>query len=329
MRIFGGERLQKWMERLNVPEDEPIGAPIVSRSIENAQKRVEGHNFDIRKHLLDYDDVMNKQRKTIYQLRREILEGNSLDEIIIEYLGDVTSHHLDTFAPEGVPFDQWDLDGLKAALQQQFAIVVEFDTSDGAISSERLTDLCKEAIKTAFEKQKQRLGPYYDQIKKMVLLQTIDTKWKDHLQTVDHLRENVSLRGYAQKDPLIEYKKEAFAAFELMDTAIKTETIEKLFKIQIVAERAGELEEDLGFGSGTNDYEMSGGDELESFEPSIYKNRQQEQMAMNAGPAGQTAGGPPQKPEEPYVRSGEKVGRNDPCPCGSGKKYKKCHGANN
>ena len=147
----------------------------------------------------------------------------------------------------------------------------------------------------------------------MILLQTIDIKWKDHLQTVDHIREGVSLRGYAQKDPLIEYKKEAYAAFEVMDHAIKTETLEKLFKVQIVADRAGELEDDMGYGRRPSQMEMSGGEDLDNF-----KSLQQRRGAMQA---------PQRKSTTPFVRSDKKLGRNDPCYCGSGKKYKKCHGS--
>ncbi len=325
MRIFAGERLQKWMDRLNHPDDEPIEARMISKSIEGAQRRVEGHNFDIRKQLIDYDDVMNQQRKTIYSLRREILEGEKIDDIIREYLGDVTSHLLDLHAPESAKPQEWDLEGLEKALTQQFGIVSKLGLTNGSLNSDGLNEKMKELIGGAFEAQKSRLGHLYDQVKKMILLQTIDGKWKDHLQSIDHLREGIHLRGFAQKDPLVEYKKEAFAAFEQVDMSIKSESLEKLFKIQIVAERAGELEEDLGYGE-MDHFEMSGGEEVDGFSGLTPQQQGFSQGGSMPGPMG----GPPprQRSVEPYVRTEEKVGRNDPCPCGSGKKYKKCHGKN-
>lgn len=316
MRIFGGEKLQKIMNRLNVPDDEPIVSSMASRAIEGAQKKVEGHNFDIRKHLIDYDDVMNQQRKTIYSLRRQVLEGENISNIVREYLGEVTSVLLDKYAPETEPAKNWSLQGLATGLHRQFGVDTISLSKQADWTSENLTEKVKTLIGDHFEAQKEHLGGYYDQIQKMVLLQTIDHKWKDHLQIVDHIREGVSLRGYAQKDPLIEYKKEAYAAFETMDHSIKTETLEKLFKIQIVAERANELKDDLGYGSDDTHKEMSGGEALGSFNPGLLS---------KAPPRGQGFR-PPVKSTTPIVRTREKVGRNDPCFCGSGKKYKKCHG---
>ena len=313
MRIFGGERIQKIMNRLNVPDDEPIAANMVSRAIENAQKKVEGHNFDIRKHLIDYDNVMNQQRKTIYSLRRQILDGGDMDTIIKEYLGEVTSTLLDQYAPETEDFKTWKVEELGAALFQQFGVHFLVD-NDRVWTSEELTSQVKVLIGDHFEAQKKHLDVHYHQIQKMILLQTIDLKWKDHLQTVDHIREGVSLRGYAQKDPLIEYKKEAYAAFESMDHTIKTETLEKLFKVQIVAERANALKEDLGYGEESSQMEMSGGEAVESF------------RSLSRTPEGGQQGRGPMRPTTPFVRRHQKIGRNDPCFCGSGKKYKKCHG---
>ena len=309
MRIFGGDRIQKIMNRMKFPEDEPIVSSMVSKAIEGAQKKVEGHNFDIRKHLIDYDDVMNKQRKTIYSLRRQILDGDNIETILKEYLGEVTSLLLDQYAPESKQQKDWDLEGLNAALYQQFG--TSLPEEDKGWTSEALTQEVKSLIGDHFEHQKNHLDVYYDQIKKMILLQTIDIKWKDHLQTVDHIREGVSLRGYAQKDPLIEYKKEAYAAFEVMDHTIKTETIEKLFKVQIVADRANALEDDMGYGRRPSQMEMSGGEDLDNFK-SLQRRRQMQASQR--------------KSTTPFVRSDKRLGRNDPCHCGSGKKYKKCHG---
>ena len=307
MRIFGGERIKNIMNRFfKVPDDDPITAPMVSRAIEGAQRKVEGHNFDIRKHLIDYDDVMNQQRQTVYLLRKQVLDGKNTEFIIKEYLGELTSFILDQYAPEGVPPDRWDKEGFSKTTTKIFGVNVDISNIN---DPNKLTQIIKEEIKTAYENQKSSLGVHYDNIKKIVMLQTIDNKFKDHLQIVDHIRESVSLRGYAQKDPLIEYKKEAFAAFEAVDYSIKKEVIEKLFKIQLVAP---ENIESLGEKNLKNITLSSKGPLNSSFDETLpFKN-------VNR---------PQKKSKTPVVREVSKVGRNDPCPCGSGKKYKKCHGA--
>jgi preprotein translocase subunit SecA len=238
MRKFNGERIQKIMTTLNVPDDEPIMAGMVTRSIESAQRRVEGHNFDIRKHLLEYDDVMNKQRQVIYGLRREVLMGEGVDGIIREMLGDVTSTILDANADERARREEWNLEGLKVALIAQFNAILELaDNEIKLITALQLTERVKDAVSTVLERQKAHLGPYLPQVEKMLLLQSIDQRWKEHLQRVDQLREWINLRAYAQKDPLVEYKKEAFQMFEEMNVIIKTDTLEKLFRIQLVMQQ--------------------------------------------------------------------------------------------
>lgn len=307
MRIFNGERLQKIMNTLKMPDDEPIVAPMVSRAIESAQRKVEGHNFEIRKHLLDYDDVMNKQRSSIYGLRREVLEGENVEQIVKDILSEVTSTILENFASESAQKETWDLEGLKTALRQQFGIKVDLEDQD-------VDEIVMNAIKETLEKQKEQLGEMFEQIQKMLLLQTIDQKWKEHLQRIDHLKEGINLRAYAQKDPLIEYKKEAFRAFEEMDFSIKSEVLEKLFKIQLVQRDQNITKEDFGLGH----------------EPSLsMSHREVEAFGSDMAPPesqGGTMRG--EKPSSPFVRTEKKVGRNDPCPCGSGKKFKKCHGRN-
>lgn len=232
MRIFNGERIQKIMDTLNVPEDEPITAGMVSRAIEGAQRKVEAHNFDIRKHLLDYDNVMNQQRLAIYGMRKDILEGKDLERTVLDMMGDVTSALLDQFIPEDVKPDLWDLKGLNTAVQQQFGISEDFAVKKW--SQNEITEYISKKVKTIYDDQKQKLAQFFEQVEKMILLQTIDQRWKEHLQLIDHLKEGIGLRGYAQKDPLIEYKKEAFAAFENLNHVIRAESIEKLFKIQLV-----------------------------------------------------------------------------------------------
>jgi preprotein translocase subunit SecA len=235
MRIFNGERIQKIMGMLNIPDDEPITAKMVTRSIEGAQRKVEGHHFEVRKNLLDYDNVMNLQRQAIYTMRRNILEGKNIERTVLDMLGDVTSVILDHFIPEGAKRDQWSLEGLNNALQQQFGLRLDFSPDQ---NQETITQAVGQSVKTIFDRQKSTMGPFFEQILKMVLLQAIDQRWKEHLLVIDKLKEGINLRGYAQKDPIIEYKKEAFSAFEKLNDIIKSDVIEKLMKVQIVAQQA-------------------------------------------------------------------------------------------
>lgn len=239
MRKFNGEKIQKIMDMLKVPDDEPITARMVTNSIEGAQRKVEGHNFDIRKHLLDYDDVMNKQRTAIYSIRRDVLEGEKIDEIIREQLSDLVSHMLDLYLPEGSKKQDWNLEGLRVAVMQQFGVKIDFAAS-GDLTAEKIIEDVSAAVKRALESQAAHLGPYLQQVQKMILLQAIDQRWKEHLQRIDQLREWINLRAYAQKDPLIEYKQEAFKMFEEMNFLVKSETLEKLFKIQLVMQPSAE-----------------------------------------------------------------------------------------
>ena len=336
MRIFNGERIQKIMNMMNVPEDEPIVAPMVTRSIEGAQKKVEGHNFDIRKHLLEYDDVMNKQRNVIYGLRREVLEGKRLDAISKEFLAEVTTHLLDTYCDEKLKIAMWDLEGLEKALHQQFGIHLRFS---GALSKENLTsdslvDAIRKDVTAVYDRQKEKLGPTWDQIRKFILLQTIDHRWKEHLQQIDQIKEGINLRAYAQKDPLIEYKKEAFNAFASMDYSVKSETVEKMLKVEMVPQDGGiDLESELrNQAPDMNQMVLQHGGPEEAEPPRAERARAQRRDGeVSSSPGGQMeynpfAGRGKPRIQETVRNEGPKVGRNDPCPCGSGKKYKKCHG---
>ena len=249
MRIFNGERIQKIMNTLNVPEDEPIEANMVSRAIEGAQRKVEGYNFDIRKHLLEYDDVMNKQRHIIYKKRKEVLEGKKIERILLDMLGDVLSDLLDTFCKEDTNFSDWDFKSLSVNLIQQFGINID-NLKKENMSAEQFVDALQKAVKEVYEKQKNYLGEHTEEIQKFILLQQIDTHWKNHLQNIDHMKEGVNLRAYAQKDPLIEYKKESFKLFETMDLAIKKATIETLLKIQLRSH--DDMAQDMFFHENTN-----------------------------------------------------------------------------
>lgn len=321
MRIFNGERLQKIMNMLDVPDDEPITARMVSNAIEGAQKKVEAHNFDIRKHLLEFDDVMNQQRSLVYGLRRRILENQAVDSVIMEMLSDVTSGILDVHVPADSKSKHWDLKGLSVAMQQQFGAAIEFAKPE-ALTVDQIVAAVRDIVKTTLDKQKEKLGPYFDHLQKMILLQTIDVRWKEHLARVDHLKEGINLRAYAQKDPLLEYKKEAFRAFEEMNQFVRTETIEKLFKVQLMSP---DQAQDIEIESELDSSKLSYNNPAEQIEnpPTIDTGG----AMMSSGPTIRPQRNQPREPVT-FKREEPKVGRNDPCPCGSGKKYKKCHGTN-
>jgi preprotein translocase subunit SecA len=233
MRIFNGERIQKIMTMLNIPEEEPITHKMVTNAIEGAQRKVEGHHFDVRKSLLDFDNVMNMQRNAIYKMRRQILEGQQIERSLLDMLGDVVSVILDTHLPQDAKTSDWNLEGLNAALMTQFGFQLELNSS---ISIEKIQDDITSRVKKVFEHQKQSMGPFFEQISKMIMLNAIDQRWKEHLYTIDKVKEGINLRAYGQKDPLIEYKKEAFTAFEYLSNIIKTDTIEKIMRVQLVAD---------------------------------------------------------------------------------------------
>jgi preprotein translocase subunit SecA len=242
MRIFNGERIQKIMNMLNIPEEEPITHKMVTNAIEGAQRKVEGHNFDIRKHLLDYDDVMNQQRNAIYKLRRQILEGKDIERTVLDMLGDVVSVMLDTFIPEDSKETDWNLDGLNNFLTQHFGFKLDFGQTQGA---KNIQSAISENVKKIFEHQKKSMGPYFERICTMIMLNAIDQRWKEHLYRIDKVKEGINLRAYGQKDPLIEYKKEAFKEFEVLNNIIKNETVEKVMRVQLVQESAQEAIESL------------------------------------------------------------------------------------
>jgi preprotein translocase subunit SecA len=252
MRIFNGERMKSLMKTLKVDEDEPLEARMVSKAIENSQKKVEGHNFDIRKHLLDFDDVMNQQRGMVYSIRRDVLQDIDVERKVLDMMGDRTSDLLEAFIPDEIKKETWDLEGLNTSLQKQFGI--ELNLSEQSSSAE-ITSQVSAAVKAAYEDQKDNLKELFPRIRKIIYLQTIDTQWKDHLKTVDQLKEGINLRAFAQKDPLVEYKKEAFMAFEEMNRQIQEETIEKIFKVSVVAPE--DMEDVLDEEDGDYEYEGS------------------------------------------------------------------------
>ncbi len=293
LRIFGGERITGIMEKLGMEEGEPIENRLISRAIENAQAKVEGHNFDIRKQLLEYDDVMNQQREVIYRQRREALNGKSLKPVIEEMIGDKAEEIAYTYSDEKTLPEEWDWKGLNKAVFKQFNFRlngVDADTLDG-LTRDGLGQMIADACFKEYEQREAAVGAEdFRHLERIIMLQTVDNLWKDHLLTMDHLKEGIGLRGYAQQDPLIIYKKEGFELFQDMIARIKEETVGILFRIHISEPKKIEdlrqpKEQNLIF---------SGGEE------------------------------PSRK--NPAKRAQNKVGRNAPCPCGSGKKFKKCCG---
>ncbi|MGD0886961.1 MAG: preprotein translocase subunit SecA [Thermodesulfovibrionales bacterium] len=289
MRIFGSDRISGLMSRLGMEEDIPIENKMVSRAIENAQKRVEAHNFDIRKHLIEYDDIMNKQRTEIYGFRREILLGAGLKERLFNLIDDVVDELLGIYCPEDRHSEEWDMKGLKDSFYGIFSVPV-LDTPADDIHGLRasLATLARDA----YERKETDVGSdMMRYLEKVMFLQVLDAQWKDHLLAMDHLKEGIGLRGYGQRDPLTEYKKEAFDMFAELTDRISMDALSRLFKIQ--------LKEDEGV------------------------KRQQilprQTIRYNRGEGSEAS--------QPASR-GKKIGRNEPCPCGSGKKYKKCCGVN-
>lgn len=294
LRIFGGERITGIMERLGMQEGEPIEHSLISRAIENAQAKVEGHNFDIRKHLLEYDDVMNQQREVIYKQRREALNGEHIKEAIIDIISEKSEEIAYLFADDRKPPNDWDLNGLKDSVFKQFNYQFEkFDGHlDNGLNAEKLSELIFNASLDLYKKKESIIGADdFRQLERFIMLQTVDNLWKDHLLSMDHLKEGIGLRGYAQQNPLLVYKKEGFEMFQDMISRIKDETIGLLFRVQI---SESEMVKD-------------------------YQQKNDRQMIFSSGEE------PSNK--KPVKREGEKIGRNAPCPCGSGKKYKKCCGA--
>jgi preprotein translocase subunit SecA len=344
MRIFGGERVKALMFRLGMTEGVPIESGLISRRIENAQKSVEAQNFDARKHLLEYDDVMNKQRETIYGIRRSALEGKDQRDYVLGIAEDVARELVNTFCPREQHPDQWNTTQFLAEMNAQFGIDAKAAGADpGTLTHDALSDAAAEAVSTRYaEKETQFGADLMRWLERRIILDVVDSQWKDHLLSLDHLKEGIGLRGYGQKDPLVEFKKEAFTLFEDMMARIDNETVRYLFHIQV---QQGEPPQQLEqrpepprppradarsamasaaarAALGDSESQNSTPQHLPSVAREIERkqSRQQRDLQYQTGPAQAEAPKP--------VRAAAKVGRNDPCPCGSGKKYKKCHGAN-
>lgn len=294
LRIFGGERINGLMGKLGLEEGEQIEHSWLTKAIENAQGKVEGRNFDIRKQILEYDDVMNKQREIIYQQRREALRGEDLGDVIDSMISEKAEEIADGFADDNAPITEWDLKGLGEEIFKQFHFHLGIDEDTLAEpDSDGVYNLIYDSAKKVYDEKKSLIGETeFRELERHVMLQTVDALWKDHLLSMDHLKEGIYLRGYAQQNPLNVYKKEGYEMFQNMISRVKEETVDIMFRIQIAE---------------PGDAEVS------------RLSRPKQQKLFYSGGEGET---PAKKP----VRREKKIGRNAPCPCGSGKKYKKCCG---
>ena len=321
LRIFGAERVQKIMDRLGMEEGEPIEAGLVTRAIENAQGRVEGHNFDIRKHLLEYDDVINKQREVIYEQRRGFLAGQNLKGQVLELVEEMAEESVLNYADKGIDPAEWDWKGLDDSVFRQFNMRLGFsEEQQEELTTEDIQDLVRDRTLQHYNEREQAFTPpVMRYLEKVIMLQTMDSLWKDHLFAMDHLKEGIGLRGYGQKNPLQEYKKEAFSLFDNLARRMQEDVVEKLYSVQVTRqEDVQRMEEGQ---SAPRPMQLRHDGPLALQQP-----QQPATHPVLAQPGGPGPQAPAERPVQ-AIRDTPKVGRNNPCPCGSGKKYKKCHGA--
>ncbi|MDX1678857.1 SEC-C metal-binding domain-containing protein, partial [Arsukibacterium sp.] len=313
MRIFASDRMAGMMRRLGMEKGEAIEHPWVSRAIENAQRKVEARNFDIRKQLLEFDDVANDQRKVVYEQRNELLDAADISETVSAIRQDVVDSVISQYIPPQSLDEMWDVPGLEQRLKADFALelpVSQWLADDKKLFEEKLRDKIQQQFNDSYQQKEQMVGKeVLRQFEKAIMLQSLDTHWKEHLAAMDHLRQGINLRGYAQKNPKQEYKREAFELFSNMLDELKTDVIGILSRVQVKAAEDVEAVEE----------QRRKADAV----PHNYQHADAGQMANEPAAAAASAAG---AMAAPVVREGEKIGRNDPCPCGSGKKYKQCHG---
>jgi preprotein translocase subunit SecA len=309
MRIFASDRVAGLMQKLGMQQGEAIEHPWVNKAIENAQRKVEGHNFDIRKNLLEYDDVANDQRKVVYGQRAELMATDDISETINNIRHDVVNEVIDNYIPPQSLEEIWDVAGLEKALQAQFGAdmpVQQWLDADDNLHEETLRQKILDELERAYHETEALAGKeVLRHFEKAIMLKVLDEQWKEHLGIMDHLRQGIHLRGYAQKNPKQEYKREAFELFSQMLERVKHETVEYLSKVQVRAEEDVEAVEE----------------QRRSTAPVSYRHDEAQAAVADAPPAEAA-----EPAAQPFVREGRKVGRNEPCPCGSGKKYKQCHG---
>jgi len=283
MRLFGSDRVSPILGKLGMKEDMPIEHPFITKAIENAQTKVEGHNFEIRKYLLEYDNVMNKQRETVYGMRREVMKDGNVKDRLYDMIEEICENLVYEYAPEKVYPEEWDIQSLKNRIYETFFFHIDLDSTDiKTITREGLIDIVEEKVFSVYKEKDKLFGEdELRAIEQFITLNSLDTHWKEHLLSLDHLKEGIGLRGYGQKDPLREYQRESFELFLDMLDRVKYDTVKKMFAVQPAKE------------------------EITHNEPVMFMNRGD---------------------ERPLEQKGKKIGRNDPCPCGSGKKYKRCCG---
>jgi len=319
MRRFGGDKLINIMNTLGLPEDQPIENRIISRTIENAQSKIEGFNFDIRKHVLDYDDVMNKQREVIYKKRREILEMKDVKPEIMDYIMEEIESVVSVNCAQE---ENCDLDRICEDMKSMMPVDESIKTKLGKIVSDRNKNLAEKIsmmaeylmglAKEAYGKKEQEIGPQMRTIEKSVVLETFDGMWMEHLDSIDYLREGIGLRGYGQRDPLVEYKREAFSMFSHLMEDIKSSIVNTIFKISLAPSRQQAMAMPAPIAQNLT---FSGATEVEQFAAA--------RKIQNNDPNNPSQADAPAEKQSPIINQNN-IGRNDPCPCGSGKKYKKC-----
>jgi len=327
MRIFASDRVARMIDFFKLEEGVPIAEhALVTRSIETAQKRVESHNFSIRKNVLEYDNVMNKQREVIYSERKTILEGDKLKDHVLDMISDTVEVAIDIYTPLEQHQEEWNYDDLISWAKAKFLIKLDKDKLE-TFSREELADSLLESIKGAYLEKENRIGPdKMRNIEKFVLLQAIDTKWKDHLLGIDHLREGIHLRGYGQRDPLVEYQREAYEMFMSMIESIREDSLEYIFRIQVVETEGQEGLLRAASQEFIHPEAQTMGDIRRQAPPIKRPDRDMPQTPFDLNQPNVPPPPPDIGPKEPFKRQDPKVGRNDPCPCGSNKKYKKCCG---
>jgi preprotein translocase subunit SecA len=340
LRIFGGERIQNLMLRLGMEEDVPIESRLITKRIAAAQKAVEAQNFAARKHLLEYDDVMNKQRQAVYGMRRLLLEGQDQRERVLEMVDGILGSFIDARCPEKAHPTTWDLTALQSDVLTQFGVKIH-PQELASLTRVEMEEAIREKLRKRYEEKEALVGAeILRETERIIMLNVIDSQWKDNLLSMDHLKEGIGLRGYGQKDPLVEYKKESFEMFQAMMDRIEDETIRYIFFLEVGYGEGGgagepsrpilpfpeEEDEEEGeeppevVAAVTGDQRRAARSSVEDLTRSIERKKEKEMAAL------QFVGGDASTSQQPVIK-GKKVGRNDPCPCGSGKKYKKCCGA--
>jgi preprotein translocase subunit SecA len=300
LRIFGSGKISGVMDKLGMEEDEPIEANMISRAIENAQRKVEGHNFDIRKHLLEYDDVMNKQREVIYRQRGDVLAGENVEEVVQDMFEDLVEGVAGEFHQDRIDSAEWDWQGFNTRMEEVFHHRPDWPEGElEGLKLDTFTGKILDFVRGKYREQDEINGAETQrQLEKLILLQIVDSHWKEHLLSMDHLKEGIGLRGYGQKNPLNEYKREGFELFAGMVERVKAQIVSSLMRVRVVRE-----------------------DEVERLEQERRQRMEKEQERLR-----QSGGSEAEHAAKPVRREGDKVGRNAPCPCGSGKKYKRCCG---